>query len=567
GRGIGYVVDYAYAIGMKAASYYGTVGIDNHGDITALASGDGAITGARGIQASGAAIAISNAEGAVIGATGEVDTFGGGFATGIEANGIYYIGVVNDGDIDVYGHAHAYGTHYGASRALGIYAAAGFQGDVAVANNGSITATALSEDSISFFQGGAGAAGINAYAKYDATIVNNGDIVASAQSELGITSAYGVIGHGKYTTSVANEAGANIVAEATAGSLDSDNYGGRAFTAGVHVFGNGMEHGEIYNAGSIVAHAISTAESASLSPGMANARGASIGAYSNVLTGTVVNMGDIEAAASADFGYATAYGNYVVTGYASDIGNAGSVRASATAEAGNAFAVGVHAFSRHDTRSYNCYYKDGPYGQYYFCDWANPVVTLDGGESQIDNSGGILAMASAEGGLGYSYGAAAFGALSASITNSGSISAITEADAAKATGALVNGMYGDASLVNSGDILAAATGTSSTSAIGAWVRAANGAQVDNDGRILAGAYGAGATAIGVKMGDAGSNLLANSGTIGAYGDGGRIAVWSGIDATAVIANAGTLVGAVVTGDLDDSLDNAAGGSWLALGDS
>jgi hypothetical protein len=120
-----------------------------------------------------------------------------------------------------------------------------------------------------------------------------------------------VIGHGKYTTSVVNEAGANIVAEATAGSLDSDNYGGRAFTAGVHVFGNGMEHGEIYNAGSIVAHAISTAESASLSPGMANARGASIGAYSNVLTGTVVNMGDIEAVASADFGYATAYGNYV----------------------------------------------------------------------------------------------------------------------------------------------------------------------------------------------------------------------------------------------------------------
>ena len=42
---------------------------------------------------------------------------------------------------------------------------------------------------------------------------------------------------------------------------------------------------------------------------------------------------------------------------------------------------------------------------------------------------------------------------------------------------------------------------------------------------------------------------------------------SAIDATASIANGGTLIGAIATGDLDDSLVNAAGARWFALGTS
>jgi outer membrane autotransporter protein len=564
--GIPYVsVDYAYATGVKDLSAYGNARVGNYGSITANALGDGAIVGARGIQTAGAYVSVVNAGGASIDATGEVDQFGGGFATGIEANGTYRVDVVNDGDIDVYGHAHAYGTHYGASRALGIYAAAGFQGDVAVTNNGSITATALSEDSLSFFQGGAGATGIETYAKYDASIVNSGDIAAVAQSQFGIVASYGATVHGKYSSSMVNGAGASIVAQAIVGTSDADAYGGRAVSFGVRMFGNGMEHGEINNDGSIVSHATSTAESANQNRGLASAWGASIGAYSNVLAGTIVNRGDIEASASADFGYATAYGAFEQTAYDSEITNVGGIQASATANGGNAFVVGSHAYSLHKTVTYDCTYVEGPYGGYNQCDYSNPHVTVDGGESRIDNQGGIAAIATAAGGEGYSYGASSIGAFSAHIDNAGSIAASTTADIAKATGALVRSSYGDAGLVNSGDIVASSTGTTSSEAIGAWIVGADGATVENSGHILSGAYGAHATATALKMADSGSNVLDNTGTIAAFGDGTRIAVWSGPDASASISNKGTLVGAIVTGNLDDSFANAAGGTWQAVG--
>ena len=137
------VTNYAYATGVKQASYYGNGSVANYADILAIASGDGAITGARGIQTSGAYTSVLNAAGASVSAIGEVDLFGGGFATAIEAAGTYGVDVVNDGSVLAYGHAHAWGTHYGAARAMGIYASAGFLGDVSVVNKGAVTATAL----------------------------------------------------------------------------------------------------------------------------------------------------------------------------------------------------------------------------------------------------------------------------------------------------------------------------------------------------------------------------------------------------------------------------------------
>lgn len=524
-------VNYAYATGVKDVSFYGAASLDNFGDITAIASSEGAITGAIGAQVSGATATVNNAAGATITAVGEVDLFGGGFATGIEVAATYGIEVTNEGDVVAYGHSHAHSEgdvgFYGASQATGINANAGFQGDVLVTNNGDITAVALSEHSVSFAQGGAGAVGINAYAKYDATVVNAGDILATATSEFGITAAYGAIAHGKYTSHLVNDA--TIYAAASVGSVASDLNGGRAVAFGAHMFGSGMEYGLSENAGTIVAHATSTADGgANEEPGMASAWGSAIGAYSDVKAGAVVNAGDIEAAASAEFGFATAFGTYVLTQNASSTTNTGHVRASATADNGDALAVGSYAYALHATVTYDCD-ENG-------CDYANPHVVVDAGESDVTNAGDITATAHASGGTGHAYGVVAIGAFGAGVTNSGTITVASDADESRAVGIVANSFQGNAT-------------------------------VDNGGRILAGAYGADATAIGVLMGDAGHNVLTNTGTIGAFGDGERIAVASGSDATASIANGGTMIGAVRTGALDDSFDNAAGATWFALGES
>ena len=85
------------------------------------------------------------------------------------------------------------------------------------------------------------------------------------------------------------------------------------------------------------------------------------------------------------------------------------------------------------------------------------------------------------------------------------------------------------------------------------------------GTIVAGAYGTGASATAVSMISRGDNELSNTGTVGAYGDGARIAIASSIDATAAIVNSGSIVGAIVTGNGNDSLSNQAGGLWNVLG--
>lgn len=565
-------VNYAYATGVKLASYYGSVSLDNHASIAATASAEGAITGARGVQVAGGLVSITNAEGASITATGAVDLFGGGFATGIEASGVYGITIANDGDIDVYGHAHAYSDgvygFYGTAAATGIYASANTRGNVAITNNGAITAFANAEDSLSFVQGGAGATGVNAYAKYDASIVNAGDISAIARSEFGISSAHGVIGHGKYTTHVVNAAGASILAEASAGSLAGDSYDGRAVTFGVHVFGRGMEYGLVENDGSIASHASVTSGQANATQGLgiASAWGASVGAYSDVIAGGVVNHGDIEATASADFGSATAYGSYILTATHANTSNQGTIFASADASHGYAWSVGSIGRAVEQEYHVPCVVVDGPYGPYNQCDYSNAYFVTVGGDAALDNAGQIGSIARAAGGAGDSYGAVSLGGFYASITNSGRIDALAEADDAQAVGALANALYGTASIDNSGSINAVARGDLAV-AKGVDALGREGGQVNNSGTITATATGADATATAVAMEASGHNVLANTGTIAAFGDGTRIAVSSAIDASADISNSGSLLGAVVTGDLDDRLVNAAGGSWLALGAS
>lgn len=560
-------VNYAEATGVQVFAPYGSgeATVANYGSIEAHTSIYGGIGYATGVQAYATYTSVHNATDASIIATVDAELFGGAFALGVEAIGLYSVDVVNDGSIIAYGHANAYsdGTNgfYGAAGASGIFASAGVQGDVMVVNNGDVTAVAIAENSVSWAQGGAGATGIHAYAKYDATIVNTSNVTAIADAEFGNVAAYGVIAHGKYSSHIVNEAGASIVASASAGSLAGDQYAGRAFSFGTQTFGNGMDYAVTYNAGSIVSHAVVTPDGTETPIGsIAGAFGSSIGYNSGIESGTLVNLGSVEAAASADFGYASAYGTFVRSQYDSVITNTGDILASASATGGNAFAVGSYAYSLHRTVTYTC----DPTG--YYCDWANPIIDVDGGESLIDNSGDIIASVNALGGVGYSYGAVAIGAYTADITNAGHISAITEADDALAVGSLANSFYGDATLQNSGVIGAVARGDIAN-ASGAVVLGYLGTEVDNAGTIAAAAYGADATATAVSMESNGSNVLTNTGTIAAFGDGTRVAISSGSGATASIANSGSITGAILTGDLDDNLDNAVGSIWHAVGES
>jgi outer membrane autotransporter protein len=520
-------VDYAYAAGITAISLYGDTTVANPGYVGAHVASYGAINGATGIQASGHHTEVLNA-GTVV-ATADAEVFGGAFTTGVSASGKYSVDVVNDGTIVAYGTAHALAegpyVFYGASGAVGVEAYAGLQGDATVVNNGDILAYAHSTDGVGFANAGAGATGVMITAKYDAVVANYGDIVADAETQFGIAGAYGVIGHGKYATTILNAEGANIVATASAGSLAGDYWGGRALAFGTHVFGG--DHGTVVNDGGIFASATVTGDGVlNPSPTLAIAAGATVGVYSFLDTADIVNRGDITAVASAGFGTASAYGTHARAEWAATTTNAGDIVASATADQGDAWSTGSLVYGVHRTTTFNC--------DEYGCDYANPIVTVDGGDAQLANSGSIVSVAYATGGPAAAYGAAVVAGYAAALANTGRIVADAEGDIATAVGALVASLEADATLANGGT-------------------------------ILAGAYGPDATAVGVDLVSTGTNTLVNTGTIAALGDGERIAVRSSADAIAAIDNQGTLVGAVVTGDLDDVLANT--GLWHAVGTS
>ncbi|MBS0213359.1 MAG: autotransporter outer membrane beta-barrel domain-containing protein [Proteobacteria bacterium] len=600
----------AYATGARVYGFgYGTGGasVSNAGTIQAHAAiVGGYMAEATALEISGSSSTIDNAAGASIYATADTALFGIAHAVGIKAGGTFNIDVVNDGSIVAYGHAHAYDNgvngYTGASGATGIEAKANYKGNISVVNHGDISAHAVTEHGVTFFDAGAGATGVHAYAKYNGVVENAGTISAIASSDLGDAAAYGVSDRGKYYTHIVNDAGGSIVASATTGSLRSDTYGGRAIAMGAKAYG--ATRAVIYNAGSIAAQAIANPDGgANASPGMAKAWGATIGAYSTVDSGSVVNHGDIQASASAGYASATSFGTYVrdkttnpnaVVEAATS--NSGTIASAATADHGDAFAVGSYLMGLRqlyhvDCSSGTCHYPG--------------TLTANGGGASLDNAGAISAVARAHGGTGAAYGAVVLGAFDSAISNSGHIVASVDADTAHAVGALTNSLYGYATLGNSGSIGAAAsgavasasgvsvagaygnantgylaatldnqghiwakaTGTTSASAIGiqatGWKN--DGIRIDNSGTIAAAAYGTGATATGVSMVSRGDNVLTNSGSIGAYGDGARIAIASSSAATARIVNTGSITGAIVAGDGNDTLDNQSGGVWNAVG--
>jgi outer membrane autotransporter protein len=563
-RGVGYLTDYAYATAITAKSlpysYDSATVINNYATIEVEASVDGGIAGAIAINALGLNVSITNAEGATISSTGHTDLFGGGFASGIEANGVYGVDVVNNGTIDVYGHANSYAvgphTYYGASRANAIYAAAGTQGNVSVVNNGDIVARAISEHGTIWAAGGAGATGIQTYAKYDAVVDNSGSVAAIASSELGNVSAYGASVHGKYYSHLINDAGASIEASASVGSLAGDAYGGRVVSFGTEMFG--ATYATTYNAGSIVSHATSTppAGDPAVVPGLAIAYGSVVGNvnWSSIDHGSIVNLGDIEAVAQADGGYATSYGTMLVAQYDVELSNSGSILSGARADAGSAFAVGSVSSSVHTYYSVPCSYDNG----YRQCDYANATHVVDGGKATVDNTGSIAVSARAHGGDAQAYGVVSIGGIEVGITNAGDISGSVDADDAMVVATLVNSYMGHAALQNSGTIGAYAVG-SKASATGASVLGTHGDSGNaypeitfaNLGEITATAKGDDATAIGAVMAgrDTGDVEIGNDGKIAATAEGRQAA------ATAVSADA---VGNIALGNTGNVTASATG---------
>lgn len=600
----------AYATGAHVYGFaYGSggVSVNNGGTIEAHASiVGGYMASATAIDMIGSSSTLDNAAGATIYATANTDLFGIARSVAVQAGGKYGADVVNDGRIVAYSHAHAYDNgvygYTGASGATGIEAKANYKGNVAVVNHGDVTAAAVTDHGVTFFDAGAGATGVSAYAKYNAVVENSGTISGIASSDLGDVGAYGVSARGKYYTHIINDAGGHIVASATTGSLHGDTYGGRAVAFGTKAYGS--TRAVIDNAGSIVAQAVANADGgANASPGMAHAWGASIGAYSTVAAGAVVNHGDIEASATAGYGQASAFGTYVrdiTTNPAAVVeastASSGTIVSTATADHGDAFAVGSYLIGLRQL-----YYVDCSSGT---CHYPG-TLTANGGVASLDNSGAISAAATAHGGVGHAYGVTVLGAFDSAISNSGHIGATVDADTARAVGALTNSLYGDATAHNSGSIGAIATGdvasasgvfvagaygnagtgymaatvdnsgqiaakaTGSTTATAIGVEATgwknDGIRIDNSGMIGAAAYGPGASATAVSMVSRGDNMLNNSGRIGAYGDGARIAIASSVDATASVNNSGAITGAIITGNGNDTLINQAGGVWNVIG--
>ena len=615
----GYSFAYGTSTHPQYTYYASTATTVNGGNISATAIAYVGAATSVGAQTTAYYAGMYNYAGGTISAISAVEHSGRADATGVSTSSLYYSHDVNFGTISAYASTHALNDpgqyfDYGGSNATGLSEFSVF-GSV-LENYGDISATAITRDAPCACANGASAVGVDQYSIiYFAGTFNYGDISATASTNYGIAAATGV----NQTTAVydaylGNMEGASIIASASSGSTDDDQFGGRAIAQGVRMRAGG--YAIEYNFGQIIATAVVDPNDRNYvfgddpygSPALALA-------YGSIIMGEELSMlrnyGDIQAYARADYAYATAYGTVVThsfyNSYEAITYNAGEISAFARADHGNAFSVGADTYSP-GQRTYHqgaCNYY-GPGG---YCYGFDPgYYTYAGGDALLSNQGDITAVAHADDGVAYAYGAVVRGRLVASTSNGGAIVAYAAAEggAAEATGSLTNSFYGYASLDNSGSISAwayadyataigataigsfgdegsgysaalvtnsgsitAVSGgveTSTAIAVSAIDRYDSGVTVVNEagGEMIAAAYGPElySAAIAVSMYSDGSNLLTNSGDIIALGDGLRVAVASSAFSVAAIYNHGTMTGSIQTGDYDDYLYND--GTWNAI---
>ncbi|MFT3807601.1 autotransporter outer membrane beta-barrel domain-containing protein [Arenimonas sp.] len=585
---------YAFAYGAETSTFYlyYTATAVNEGNISATAQVYRGAAISYGLQTQARYAANYNGEDGVISAVSIVEYTGRANATGTSTYGMYYSHDVNAGTISAYALSHGSADTgnftYGAANATGASQESPLFGGVVMVNSGDIHATAITEEALGFFHGGAGATGVYQYGKYYAGLENSGDITAYASSELGIVASYGVWSRSKYgsTTYVGNAEGASIVAASVVGSAAGDTYAGRAVSHGINMFGGSQAL--VYNDGVISASAFVDPNDRDYTYHAAIATAYGVEQTSSY-GAAIHNNGTIQAYAGADFGYASAYGSYLVGRYYGITYNHGDILAIADADHGDAFAVAASAIAPGQKFYEGC----GQYGCYY---------SYAGGLAGMQNYGELTAVASADDGIARAYGSVVVGRLGAvghnegdivaiaeavggsaeavgslgnsffgpvELSNAGNITASAEGDSALATGLLAIGSYGNqgsaylaASVDNSGDIIAIAEGDYAM-AIGVSItgRYDDGTYLINgeDARIVAAAYGADAHAVAVLMASGGYHELVNYGTIAATGEGERIAIDSSASAATSISNHGIVTGSILAGGGDDEILNWTGG--------
>jgi outer membrane autotransporter protein len=595
-----------FAYGTSTAplfTYYsGASTTINSGDISAIAHDFVGAAYSYGAITRGSNSAMYNNEGGAISATSEVDSRGRANSVAVLTVGFDYAHDVNYGTITAYSVAHAIINDgrfsYGAANATGVRETTGYYGIAELVNRGDIDATAVVLDSEGRYGGGANATGVYQYGWLYAELNNQGDISASAGVNLGVASAIGVNQQSRYYGSyVGNQEGASISASAHSGSTSNDYSGGFADAYAVRL----SDAGEaiVYNYGQLSAIAVVDPNDREYFSNPAAAIAVGIYEFATYVA-LVSNHGDIGTSASADFGYATAFGSKIMGFYGASTDNSGAITAVAHADNGNALATASYALSPGQKFRTGC----SGYNEYGYC--TGYTYGYAGGIAKLDNQGDLLAQSSANAGVAYAYGATVAGRLTAKTSNDGTIVAIANAehgtadafgsitdagygaatmdntgsiraqasaDHATATGAMLIGSYGDVdtgyyatSASNSGSITALATGAYTSTATGLKVlsRYNDGASVLNDegGKIIAAAYGPDANATAVYLYSHGVNALTNNGDIAALGDGTRVAITSNATAQASIFNNGTLTGSIQTGNYNDVLDNA--GVWNAI---
>ncbi|WP_166205939.1 hypothetical protein [Cognatiluteimonas telluris] len=478
----------------------GDVSIANNGAINAQATGTyGTATGLYGASTNGDATVTNN--GSInAGASGTY-----GLAVGIEATAYGQAAAVNTAVIDASASGE-YGTAVGAI-AISAY------GDAYAQNTSAITVDATGYSGL--------AIGIEADAYASAVANNAGGIDVSAA---GYGTAIGVLGY------------------STTGNVNLDNSGGIAASAqygtATGMYGYAAA-GTVFisNGGSVTATSsdgIADGIFASgLDVGVANTAGitatggtwaAGIEAQSTDLT-TVVNNGGISVAATGYYGQA--FGIYATGGQGGvAVTNAGGITATGY------YSTGIQVMADGETDITNTGGISAGNGSAGLATGIYAATNYGAADITVVNDGGITAISN-YGSFGISVSAIG-DASSASVSNSGGVTAVAYTPYGYgATGILASG-YDDASIGNSGSIYAATSGT----AYGVQALAFNGeASVSNSGGIEALGYNAfGAVASSSN----GTAVLDNSGGVSVYGNYfGQALVANGV-AGATLTNSGSV---------------------------
>ena len=475
------------AIGIKARASTGTIGIDNSGDVQALAY-DGFATGVTAQGYSGD-IGITS--------SGNIEAIGYWGATGIQAQSVY-------GNVDINSSGMINADSY-VGPAIG-FVGQSVYGNVTAANGGDITASTVYSAAI-------GVGGISYYGDVD--LANSGNITAST----GYAPAFGLYGYSYYGNVSANNSGtiyaysyaeladgifasgvnADVTNTGDITAISQDGY----FAAGIEAQGDDLT--TVSNDGSIYAYTSNIG-----APGYAGAE--SFGIYATGGAGGVQVTTGTSSSIEAQGPYS--FGIYIQSGGAVNVSNAGDIVAG-TGSAGYT-SIGIHAANNYPGSDITIDNSGSIYAGSYYGGTGIEVLALGAGSSgYVTNSGTI----SAYEGYSATYGGVGI-VVSADnnvdVDSSGSISAVSMGSKyANAYGVLALAFAGDATVTNSGDITAYSAGFIYSGAYGIVSAAQNGESfVDNSGMIDA---TSGKYAMGIQASSLNGTTVTNSGSIHADG--------------------------------------------------